>query len=49
MSDDIRLLTPDGGKKMTQWPEAFTFSLTVNNAQETVLFSMKLVPPLGFD
>ena len=36
MSDDIRLLTPDGGKKMTQLPEAFTFSLTVNNAQEIV-------------
>ena len=46
MSDDIRLLTPDRGKKMTQWPEAFTFSLTVNNA---VLFSMKFIPPLGFD
>ena len=49
MSDDIRLLTPDEEKKVTQLPEAFAFSLTVNNVQETVLFSMKLVPPLGFD
>ena len=47
MSDDIHLLPPDGGKKMTQLPEAFTFSLTVNNAQES--FSMKPVPPFGFD
>ena len=43
MSDDIRLLTPDGEKKRTHLPEAFIFSLTVNNAQEIA------VPPLGFD